>query len=232
MALDLTIPPALSRDDFLTTSANRDALAMLDEPDRWPGGRLLLIGGAGAGKSHLARFWADEHEAPILRAATIFPAGVDAMLGRHGALVIENAHEIAGISEGEDALFHLWNLAGARKALLLITARMAPRDWGICLPDLLSRLESAAQAVLGPPDDALLPAVLVKLFADRQIQVAPDVVDWLSTRMERDLGLARHLVAAIDERSLADRRPVTRRLAAELLDKLSPPDHSTAMPSA
>ncbi|MDS9468290.1 DnaA/Hda family protein [Paracoccus sp. MBLB3053] len=225
LALDLTIPPALSRDDFLTTTANRDALAMLDEPNRWPGGRLLLIGGAGAGKSHLARFWAEENGAPIIRASAISPTGIDALLDPAGALVVENAHQIAGISEAEDALFHLWNLAGARQALLLITARMPPRDWGIRLPDLLSRLESAAQAVLGPPDDALLPAVLVKLFADRQIQVAPDVVDWLAARMERDLGLARHLVAAIDRKSLADRRPVTRRLAAELLDKLSPPDH-------
>lgn len=228
LALDLTIPPALSRDDFLTTAANRDALAMLDRPDAWPGGRLLLIGGPGSGKSHLARFWAEENGAHILRAATISPTGVDAALPPGGALVVENAYEIAGISEAEDALFHLWNLAGARQVLLLITARMPPRDWGIQLPDLLSRLNSAAQAVLGPPDDALLPAVLVKLFADRQIQVAPDVVDWLTLRMERDLGLARHLVAAIDRKSLADRRPVTRRLAAELLDKLSPVEASSS----
>ena len=65
-------------------------------------------------------------------------------------------------------------------------------------------------------------------LADRQIQVAPDVVDWLALRMERDLGLARHLVAAIDRKSLADRRPVTRRLAAELLDKLAPSEPSSA----
>ncbi|MFT4014121.1 MAG: chromosomal replication initiator DnaA [Paracoccus sp. (in: a-proteobacteria)] len=226
LALDLTIPPALSRDDFLLTRANRDALAMLDRPQGWPGGRLLLIGGAGAGKSHLARFWAEENGAGLVRASTISPAAVDALVSPGGALVVENAHDIAGLGEAEDALFHLWNLAGARRALLLITARMAPRDWGIVLPDLLSRLEATAQAVLGPPDDTLLPAVLVKLFADRQIQVAPDVVGWLVARMERDLGLARHLVAAIDRKSLADRRPVTRRLAAELLDKLSPPDAS------
>ncbi|MTH35101.1 chromosomal replication initiator DnaA [Paracoccus limosus] len=229
LALDLTIPPALSRDDFLTTSANRDALAMLDRPAAWPGGRLLLIGGPGSGKSHLARFWAEENGAQILRASSISPGSVDAALPPGGALVVENAHEIAGISEAEDALFHLWNLAGARQVLLLITARMPPRDWGIRLPDLMSRLNSAAQAVLGPPDDALLPAVLVKLFADRQIQVAPDVVDWLTLRMERDLGLARHLVAAIDRKSLADRRPVTRRLAAELLDKLSPVEPSSTI---
>ena len=232
LALDLTMPPASTRADFLATSANRDALAMLDRPAAWPGGRLLLLGGPGSGKSHLARFWAEENGARIIRAATISPAVVDGLLPYGGALVVENAHQIAGLSEAEDALFHLWNLAGARQVLLLITARVAPRDWGIVLPDLLSRLGSAAQAVLGPPDDALLPAVLVKLFADRQIQVAPDVVDWLAARMERDLGLARHLVAAIDRKSLADRRPVTRRLAAELLDKLTPAEASSTITPA
>ncbi|MDQ7263323.1 DnaA/Hda family protein [Paracoccus sp. PS-1] len=224
LTLDLTMPPASSRDDFLITAANRDALAMLDAPERWPQGRLLLIGGPGSGKSHLVGFWAAEHGAPVSHGWTLSPDTVDELVRPGGALVVEDAHEIGGNATAEQGLFHLWNLAGARQALLLITARTAPRDWGVALPDLRSRLETAAQAVLGPPDDALLPAVLVKLFADRQIQVAPEVVDWLALRMERDLGLARRLVAAIDRESLADRRAITRRLAAELLDKLTPAD--------
>ncbi|REF72554.1 MULTISPECIES: DnaA ATPase domain-containing protein [Paracoccus] len=224
LTLDLTMPPASSRDDFLITAANRDALAMLDAPGRWPQGRLLLIGGPGSGKTHLVGFWAVEHGAHVSHGWTLTPESVDDLVRPGAALVIEDAHEIGGNPVAEQGLFHLWNLAGARGALLLITAQAPPRDWGVALPDLRSRLETAAQAILGPPDDALLPAVLVKLFADRQIQVAPEVVDWLSLRMERDLDLARRLVAAIDRESLADRRAITRRLAAELLDKLAPAD--------
>lgn len=224
LTLDLTMPPASSRSDFLITSANRDALAMLDAPGHWPQGRLLLIGAPGSGKTHLAGFWAAEHQAHICQGWTLSPANVDAMAVTGGALVVEDADEIAGQPQAEQGLFHLWNLAAAREMLLLVTARSAPRDWGLTLADLVSRLNASAQAVLGPPDDALLPAILVKLFADRQIQVAPEVIDWLTLRMDRDLDLARRLVAAIDRQSLADRRAITRRLAAELLDKLAPPD--------
>ena len=218
------MPPASSRDDFLITGANRGALAMLDAPERWPQGRLLLIGGPGSGKSHLAGFWADEHGAQIVQGWTLTPGHVDELIPQGGAAVVEDGHEIGGNPVAELGLFHLWNLTGARQGLLLITAQTPPRDWGIALPDLRSRLDAAAQAVLPPPDEALLPAVLVKLFADRQIQVAPEVIDWLALRMDRDLDLARRLVAAMDRESLADRRAITRRLAAELLDKLAPPD--------
>ncbi len=215
------MPPASTRDDFLITAANRDALAMLDAPAHWPQGRLLLIGGPGSGKSHLVGFWAAEHGAHVCHGWTLCAEQIDDLVVPGQPLVVEDAHETGGNPVAERGLFHLWNLAGAREAALLLTAQGPPRDWGVRLPDLRSRLESAAQAVLGPPDDALVPAVLVKLFADRQVQVAPEVIDWLALRMDRDLDLARRLVAAMDRESLAGRRAISRRLAAELLDKLT-----------
>ena len=114
--------------------------------------------------------------------------------------------------------------APARGALLLLTARMAPRDWGLALPDLRSRMDAMPQVRLGPPDEALLAAVLVKLFADRQLAVPAGLIDWLVRRMDRDLGLARRLVAGLDAAAMSAGGPVTRRMAADLLDKLTPAD--------
>lgn len=224
LTLDLTTPPAHARADFLPAPANAEALVMLDAPQGWPQGRMLLIGPEGSGKSHMAAFWAAENGALRLKAAALRPDAADELVTEGGALVIEDADRAGRAAGAEQALFHLWNLSAARECLLLLTARTPPRDWGLVLPDLRSRMQALPLVRLGPPDEALLAAVLVKLFADRQQNVPADLIGWLVLHMDRDLGLARRLVAALDRSAMADKRPITRRLAADLLDNLQAPD--------
>jgi len=69
---------------------------------------------------------------------------------------------------------------------------------------------------LAEPDDALLGAVLVKLFNDRQLRVQPALIDFLLGRMERSLAAAGSLVERLDARALRLRRPITRSLAQEV----------------
>ena len=70
--LPLPLPVSADRADFLEDASNAEALAWLDRPDSWPGGRLAVFGPAGVGKSHLARALAAERgwrliEGPALR---------------------------------------------------------------------------------------------------------------------------------------------------------------------
>lgn len=215
LAFDLGLQENLSRDGFFPSGANAAGLAAIAAWQGWPQRRHLLIGPAGAGKTHLAHIWAAEAGAEILRATTL-PQYDPTSLPAH--LVVEDADEMAGLPAHEEALFHALNHQLASGGTLLITARTPPRDWGLGLPDLLSRAQSIAIARLDAPDDALLSAVLVKLFADRQIAVPPNLIPYLAARMDRSIAAARHLVAALDARALALGRPVTRALAAELLD--------------
>ena len=224
LSFDLPAKPALGREDFFVAPSNAMAVALLDPQFAWPSGKLVLTGPKGAGKTHLAAFWAAENGARRMSAASLRPDAADLLVAEGGALVIEDADHAGFAAGAEQALFHLWNLCGARDCLLLLTARTPPRDWGLVLPDLRSRMDAMPQVRLGPPDEGLLAAVLVKLFADRQISVPAGLIDWLVLHMDRDLGLARRLVAAMDRAAMADKSPITRRIAADLLDSLSESD--------
>jgi chromosomal replication initiation ATPase DnaA len=84
------------------------------------------------------------------------------------------------------------------------------------VPDLASRLRALPVVALEAPDDALLRAVIVKLFADRQLAVDESLVAYLATRIERSFKAARAAVSALDREALRLKRPVTRALAGEL----------------
>ena len=133
------------------------------------------------------------------------------------AIVVENASAVARDPAGERALFHLHNLALAEGVALLFTDRDAPATWPLALPDLASRMQATQIARLDPPDDALLAAVLVKLFADRQLSVAPNLIDWMVRHGERSFQSAQVSVARLDEAALAEGRGVTRDLARRVL---------------
>lgn len=215
LAFDLPARASLRREDFFVSPANAMALATV-EGGNWPLGKLLLIGPEGAGKTHLAHIWAAGHGAVILNGAALAQTDVEAR--SRTATVVEEAEAVAGDPRAETALFHLHNRLAERRLPLLLTAAAPPRDWGLGLPDLLSRMQGTAVTRLEAPDDALLSAALVKLFADRQIAVPASLIPWLVARMDRSLASARALVARLDAAALARGGPVTRQLAAELLD--------------
>ena len=216
LAFDLPATEAFSAAAFHRSPANAAALAALADWQHWPGGKMLIVGPTGAGKTHLAHIWCTMTGAERVEGSAL--TGTDLPdLARFGAVCVENAHLVAGNPPLETALFHLHNLA-LPQGRLMLTATSAPRDWGLGLPDLLSRMQSAALTRLEAPDDALLAAVLAKLFSDRQITPPPNLIPYLLPRMFRSIASARDLVAALDARALAQNRPVTRALAAELLD--------------
>lgn len=221
LAFDLPHRPQFSRSDFLSAEANAAALAALDALGDSGGEMLVVSGPAGCGKTHLAHIWASR-----TRARWITPEALDDALPELAALpptaiAFDDADRFVRAGrEAEAALFHLINVTRQQGGALLLTGRDAPSRWQAALPDLHSRLAALQTAAIGAPDDALLGAVLVKLFADRQTVPGEEVVAYLLPRMDRSLAFARELVGAIDREALGSHRPVTVPLAARVLTGL------------
>jgi chromosomal replication initiation ATPase DnaA len=210
LSLGLALPTSWAREDFLAVPGNAAALQAIDRGIQTA---LVLYGPAGCGKTHLAQIWAAQVQARIIAPQDLTPAAVDA-LAQH-PLALDDAD--AGVDPV--ALFHLINLMRERQHPLLLTGSAAPAHWSYTLPDLMSRLKAMPAERIAEPDDALLSAVLVKLFADRQLQVSEEVVKYLAARIERSCHAARLVVAALDAASLAENRAVTVALARRLLEE-------------
>lgn len=218
--LDLPTTPALKREDFLAAPGNQAALALIDAFPEWSGKVVCLVGPEASGKSHLAAVFAERAGATILSAGALHRAMVPEALST-GALVLE---DLVPGQVDEAALFHLLNLAREQGAYVLITARAAPAGMAFATADLASRLRALPVFEIAPADDALLAAVLVKLFADRQIGVDESTVQYLLMRMPRSVAGALEVVDALDKAALSQRRPVTRALAAQVLREQLPPE--------
>ncbi|MFL5088494.1 MAG: chromosomal replication initiator DnaA [Xanthobacteraceae bacterium] len=214
LALALPHAESFAREDFLPGPSNQAALALIERWPDWPARAAALIGPEGSGKSHLAAMWANSAGARFLAARALGMTNLTSALAT-GALVVEDL--IPGQFD-ERALFHLINLAREEEAVLLLTAQTAPAGWRIALSDLVSRLRAIPAVMLSPPDDALLRAVLIKLFADRQLTVDESLIAYLTTRLERSFAAARAAVETLDGEALGRKRPVTRALAAEVLN--------------
>lgn len=212
LALALAHDESFAREDFLAGASNADALKLIERWPDWPDRALALVGPEGAGKSHLAAIWAEASGARRLSARALGETDLLHALAT-GALVVEDVAD----DLNERALFHLINLMREEEAYLLITARASPARWTVSLPDLASRLRAIPAVTLTAPDDALLRAVLLKLFADRQLGVDESLISYLVTRIERSFAAARAAVDLLDHEALRLKRPVTRALAAEVL---------------
>ena len=216
LVFDLAREPGFGREDFLVSAANEAAVVAVRAWPNWPSRTLLLVGPPGSGKSHLAAIWAADVGATVVEAGAALPA---ALWDGGGRCVLLEDCERSLIAEAP--FFHAINLARETGGWLLMTARVTPATWGLTTPDLLSRLRLATLATIEPPDGELLRAVLVKLFADRQILIDEDVVSYAARHCEQSLEAASRFVSAVDDAALASGRRITRPLAASTLSILS-----------
>ena len=212
LPLSLPFSPALSREQFIVSSANAEAFAFLE---RWPDWNVpvaALFGPIGCGKTHLASIWCAKSSATACSAREISLSTVQWRAPR----VIEDIDSVEPTHERDSAMFAAMQTASA-DAPLLLTGVAPPSGWPCVLPDLASRLSATVAVAVRVPDESVLAGLAQKLFADRQLPVPEDVIAHMLKVLERSPAAMREFVAEADAAALAEARPVNLSLVRRLL---------------
>ncbi|WP_373488955.1 chromosomal replication initiator DnaA [Blastomonas sp.] len=187
---------------FIVTAANRAAVERLFDWTRLPFGAAVLIGPAGSGKTAMGR----------------------SFVSGSGGRFIDDA-----VRESEETLFHAWNRAQTLATPVLFAASTPPAQWGIGLPDLLSRLNASLLVEIPPPDVEMIALLLQKQLAHAGLALPDVLAHYAAVRLERSYPAVRALAHKIDQMALAMQRPIGQRLVRDALTILadtggSPPD--------
>ncbi len=215
LILDFDHRPAMGDDDFLVTPCNSEAVAWVDRWPDWSQPALVVYGPTGCGKTHLAEVFRAKSRAKVV-GPEILSGDRLPEIGAGEGWLIDGAEALIS-SQTEEPLLHLYNAIKEASGTLLLTGLNPPSRWTVKLPDLRSRLNAAGSVGIGAPDDGLIGAVLVKMFADRQVAVDADVIGFATLRMERTFAAARDLVTRADALALAERRRITVPLVRQIL---------------
>lgn len=170
--------PEAEQDVFIVGDSNAQAVHQLDHWGIWPVMAGLLTGPRKSGRSTLARYFA----------------------AKTGGTMIDDAERAP-----EAAIFHAWNEAQAARKPLLIVADFAPPQWQVRLPDLRSRLAATPHLTIGPPDDRLIADLFRHFFTRMRLDARPELIDWLSRRVERSHVALLRVADALEGAALARR---------------------------
>jgi DnaA-homolog protein len=155
---------------------------------------VYLWGAPGSGKTHLVRAFAAA-----------------------GGRAADDVHRLDAQEQG--ALFELYNALRASGGALA-AAGAAPPDGLRLREDLRSRLGSGIVLQLHPLSEAEKAAALHARAKARGIALSEDVIAYLLTHLERDMGTQIAVLDALDRHSLEHQRPITVPLLRQALRSL------------
>lgn len=185
LILSFPLKESLTRENFFVSKCNEEAVLWLDKWEKWPFKTIFLHGPKDSGKTHLSE---------------VFKTS-----GKNNAVF----EDIDRHPEKEEDLFHLFNKIQQENQYLLVTSRIPLSQLDITLKDLTSRLKAVHAVTLKNPDDELLEKVLKKHFETRQLDIEPESVSYLLTRIDRSFKMLKDITEKIDSESLKEHRKIT-----------------------
>lgn len=186
-------------------------LASLSSGDAGQG--CWLWGGAATGKTHLLQAVCDQagDRSVYLPLEMLAAAGPEVLegLASRGLVCIDDLNRIAGRDTWELALFNLFNELQEAGGQLVVAAHAAPRDCGIVLADLASRMSRLPVFQIHALDEQQRVAALQLRARHRGLELPDETAAYLLKRSRRDMASLYGLLDKLDLEALRAQRRLT-----------------------
>lgn len=190
----------------------------------WTESLIYLWGGEGVGRSHLLqaaclRFEQRGEQAVYLPLAEVVEYGPALLdnLEQCELVCLDDLDVVAGRSDWEEALFHLFNRLRDSGRRLLLAASGSPRELKVQLADLQSRLTLALVFQLQSLSDEDKLRALQLRASRRGLHLSDEVGRFILTRGERSMSALFDLLERLDQASLQAQRKLTIPFLKETL---------------
>nr|HRC90852.1 chromosomal replication initiator protein DnaA [Bacteroidia bacterium] len=200
--VDSQLNPNYSFDNFIEGDCNRLARSAGYAVANKPGGTsfnpLLLYGGTGLGKTHLAHAIGIEIKNNFQNKTVLYvPADrfmnqfVDAVKNNSpndfvhfyqmmDVLIIDDIHFLAGKERTQDVFFHIFNHLHQNNKQIILTSDKAPVDLQGIEQRLLSRFKWGLSADLQTPDLETRIAILKRKMYNDGIELPTEIVEYIA----------------------------------------------------
>jgi chromosomal replication initiation ATPase DnaA len=229
--------------DLIEGASARVALQAARVVAEEPGARynpLVLVGGGGAGKTHLlhaiGNLLAQRCTGPVacLSAPEFTAELIDAIdrdtvgawrqrYRRCIALLLDDVHLIGEKDRTQEELFLLFNLLVESGRQLVFTSAAAPAAIAGLEARLRTRLEGGLVVELPAPDPEVREAVVARELSARAAAVDPELATYLASRPADSVRVVVAQLQRVLNAAEARGQPATATLAREVLDGAAPP---------
>ncbi len=239
LQVDPQLNPNYTFENFIEGDCNRLARSAGYAVAAKPGGTsfnpLLIYGGVGLGKTHLAQAIGNEVKRNMPDKLVIYVSCekfcqqfVDSLKNNTindfvnfyqamDIIIMDDVHNFAGKEKTQDIFFHIFNHLHQSGKQLIITSDKPPKDLAGLEERLLSRFKWGLSADLSVPDIETRMAILKKKMYQDGIELPNDVIEYVANNIDNNVRELEGAMVSLLAQSTLNKKEIDLALAKQML---------------